>query len=228
MPSGDDLTIVLFFVGTAVSIALAALSAAGWRQWVLFSLAGICFVGGLAWTNLKTVSPSVTSPIGLVATNPFAWFIILMLGAASLRFIQKSVSTRSGNALLEQPRTGTTSEQVEQSSLGEISFKNIIEVYRDRTKIQADELVLHHIGRLVEVSGTLNDTRMPSGKGGDIMVFIKDKDSTSIYAMFANTFYERLSFIPHGTKIIIRGKIKEIDAWSVGLVDCSLIDIEHS
>ncbi len=29
--AGDNLTIVLFFVGTAVSLACAAMSAAGWR-----------------------------------------------------------------------------------------------------------------------------------------------------------------------------------------------------
>ena len=43
--SGDDLTISLFFIGTAISIACAAVSAAGWRHPVL--------IGGLfGWVLL--------------------------------------------------------------------------------------------------------------------------------------------------------------------------------
>jgi hypothetical protein len=76
MQSGDDLTIVLFLVGTAISIALAAMSAAGWRHPALiaslFSLAGMCLFIGVAWPALKTVSPPTTAMVNQVATNPVA------------------------------------------------------------------------------------------------------------------------------------------------------------
>ncbi len=49
--SGDDLTIVLFFVGLAITFVVAAMSQAGWKHKVLivslFIVAGLCFLIGI-------------------------------------------------------------------------------------------------------------------------------------------------------------------------------------
>jgi cyanate permease len=103
MLSGDDLTIVLFFIGTAITIALAAMNAAGWRHPVLirglFGVAAFCVFIGMTWPILKTFSPSTTTIVNQVATSPVAWFVVLMFGIATLLLRPadgwKSVSTQS-------------------------------------------------------------------------------------------------------------------------------------
>lgn len=71
--SGDNLNIVLFLVATTITIALAAMNAAGWRHPILirslFALAGVCFVI-VAWLVLKFVSPAIAATINQVATHP--------------------------------------------------------------------------------------------------------------------------------------------------------------
>lgn len=89
MLSGDNnLAIVLFFIGTAITIALAAMNAAGWRHpgliKSLFVFSGVCVVIGVTWPWLKPVSPVATGIVTQVATNPVAWFVVLMFGIATL------------------------------------------------------------------------------------------------------------------------------------------------
>ena len=85
--SGDNLNIVLFLVATTITIALAAMNAAGWRHPILirslFALAGVCFVI-VAWLVLKFVSPAIAATINQVATHPVSWFVVLMFGLATL------------------------------------------------------------------------------------------------------------------------------------------------
>jgi uncharacterized membrane protein len=88
MLSGDDLAIVLFLAGIAISFALAAMTTAGWRHPILirglFGLAGICFVGAVAWPWVKSISPIVTSIITHLATNPVSWFVVFMFLVATV------------------------------------------------------------------------------------------------------------------------------------------------
>jgi hypothetical protein len=104
MLSGDSsLAIILFFIGTAITIALAAMNAAGWRHPVLikslFGLSGFCVVIGVTWPWLNTVSPAFTEIVNQVSTNPVAWFVVLMFGIATLLLRPtngwKGVSTQS-------------------------------------------------------------------------------------------------------------------------------------
>jgi hypothetical protein len=122
MLSGDDLTIVLFFIGSAISIGVAAVSAAGWRHPVLigalFSLAGACLVIGAAWPALKTISPPVTATVDQVATNPVAWFVILILGMTA--------------SLLFPKRGGRTSRSLEQR--GPLQHVPTVEAVREPPK----------------------------------------------------------------------------------------------
>jgi hypothetical protein len=84
MLAGDDLTIVLFLVGLAATFAVAAMSAAGWRHpaliFGLFGFAVIFFSAGIGWPFLKTISPPTTAIVDQIATNPVAWFVVLILG----------------------------------------------------------------------------------------------------------------------------------------------------
>src|ERR1700720_2507745 len=85
MLAGDDLTIALFLVGTAITFAAAGMTTAGWKHPVvingLFVLAGVFFIAGIGWPflpALKTLSPPTTAAIQHIATNPVSWFVLFI------------------------------------------------------------------------------------------------------------------------------------------------------
>jgi hypothetical protein len=112
MLSGDNLAIFLFFIGTAITIALAAMNAAGWRHPLLirslFGLSVVCVVIGVTGSRFKTVSPAVTGIVTQVATNPVAWFVILMFAIATLLLRPTDGSRTSG-----APKPATSLDFVE-------------------------------------------------------------------------------------------------------------------
>jgi hypothetical protein len=59
---GDDLTVVLFFLGLAATFGVAAISQAGWKHWaivsMLFVLAAIVLSAGIAWPWIKDFWPT--------------------------------------------------------------------------------------------------------------------------------------------------------------------------
>jgi hypothetical protein len=85
--SGDNLTIVLFLIGTAVSLAAAAISAAGWRHPLLIrgllALAAIVAGTGIAWPFLGYLSPRLSVFLSEIATSPVAWFVIIIIGVVA-------------------------------------------------------------------------------------------------------------------------------------------------
>jgi hypothetical protein len=110
--SGDDLTIRLFFIGTAFSLAVAAMSQAGWKHPVLirglFGVAVGLAAVGLGWPSIKTFSPVVTATVDQIATNPVAWFVVFMFGLMAVLFLskpreQKAASNRSSTVVPTQP-----------------------------------------------------------------------------------------------------------------------------
>jgi hypothetical protein len=80
---GDDLTIVLFFIGTAISVAAAAMSQAGWKHRILiygmFAVAAIMAALGALWPLIKGWSPQITGVVAPVATSPVSWFSLIIL-----------------------------------------------------------------------------------------------------------------------------------------------------
>src|ERR1039457_1790230 len=85
--SSDTLTIVLFFIGTAVSLAGTAVNAAGWRHpWLirgLLALSALVAVVGIAWPLLGPQAPRLNVIISEIASNPAAWFVVIMVGVAA-------------------------------------------------------------------------------------------------------------------------------------------------
>ncbi len=87
VPSGDDLTIILFLVGTGLMFGVSAMTAAGWRHPVLifglFGLGALFFAAGIGWPFVKTISPPASEIVRQVAVSPAAWFCVLVLGLAA-------------------------------------------------------------------------------------------------------------------------------------------------
>jgi hypothetical protein len=81
---GDDLTIALFLVGTGVSVAGTAMSAAGWKHpaliYTLIVIGIVMAAIGLGWPYVKAFSPvPVVEIIQDIARSPVAWFVVAMM-----------------------------------------------------------------------------------------------------------------------------------------------------
>jgi hypothetical protein len=242
MLSGDDLTIVLFFIGTAISIACAAMSAAGWKHPVLirslFSLAAVCFFVGVAWPLLKTVSPPATAMVKQVATNPVAWFVILILGmTASLLFPKRGGRT---SGLLEQerpianihtvapapattpasaPATDPTPTPEPKKAFVNVSPAYLIGLYENRTTQEGDDLAAAYIGKWIPVTGRVHDIFEVSGT---LIAQIFDNDEKFISATFSTEGSEKVSHTARGETITVRGEIYSASDRYLKLVKCDL------
>jgi hypothetical protein len=165
--AGDDLTIVLFLIGTAISIACAAMHMAGWRHPLLigglFSLAGVCLFIGVAWPALKTILPPATAIVDQIATNPVAWFSILILGVAASIFlprrrdkisstIEPPVATKISHVSAPTPeilavKAAPTVPQ--RKVFVNVSPSYLMDLYNERTTVPGDALAAAYIGKWI-------------------------------------------------------------------------------
>jgi hypothetical protein len=88
---GDDLTIALFLIGLAGSVAVGGITQAGWKNRPLiislFVISIVLFCAGLAWPLLlKDLFPSIKLLITEIAKSPIAWFVLLMFGFGAALF----------------------------------------------------------------------------------------------------------------------------------------------
>jgi hypothetical protein len=226
MLSGDDLTIVLFLVGTAISIALTAMSAAGWRHPALigglFSLAGVCLVIGVAWPALKTISPPATAMVNQVATNPVAWFIVLMLAVAAplVRPKRNNPASRTPAVVAATPVSEATSVPHQpQRVFIDVSPAYLMDLYKNRTSIQGDALAAAYIGKWLVVTGRVRDIY---GSVDARVALVYDKDDRFISVTFTKEASEKVSQIEQGATITVRGEITNIDLPRLKLQNCDL------
>jgi hypothetical protein len=236
--AGDDLTIVLFFVGTAVSLGCAAMSTAGWRHpaliITLFGLAAICFVFGAGWPAIKEISPpALSAPVHQIATSPVAWFVVLVLGMiASILFPRRRHSRfveskpRELVAPSNQPSKSAervepvkTNEPAEDKIFIDVSPIYLTDLYRGRTSIQADSLAAVYKGKWIAVTGKVNDI---SDAFGGVTIFIVCDDSRMVTAGFPVDKKDKISHMAHGAIISLHGKILDINSYVVKLEECDL------
>ncbi len=85
--SGDTLAITLFLVGTAVTLAVAAMSAAGWRHpyliWALFAGSAMLALAGGTWWLLGPQLPKLHAYLSDITRNPVAWFVLIMVAVVA-------------------------------------------------------------------------------------------------------------------------------------------------
>ena len=219
-------------VGTAISIALAAVSAAGWRHPALigglFSLAGMFLVTGLAWPALKTISPPTTAMVHQVATNPVAWFIVLMLAVAAPLVRPKHNTPAAANRIHEAAAI-PVSEVIPVSPPSkvfiDVSPAYLMDLYKDRTSVQGDALAAAYIGKWIVVTAKVRDIYRLSD---EFVAQVYDSDDRFTSARFSKEGSEKISHIAHGTTIKIRGEILEVDNMRLKLRECDLDQITPS
>lgn len=237
--AGDDLTIVLFFVGTAVSVGCAGMSAAGWRHPVLivglFLLAGACFFFGASWPALKGIAPaSISIPVQQVSTNPVSWFVVLILGLTATlllprrRTFQSTENNRVQKAIsLEPPiiaigidsesHTGRT-PALEERTFVAINPSELVNIFRTRTSVQAKALTAKYIGKWTSITSQITNV---SGNIDWLSVqFYDDEMRVIISATCTKPVSERAIHFTQGATVTAEGQIEEIDGMAIRLKDC--------
>jgi hypothetical protein len=251
MLSGDDLTIVLFLVGTAITVAGTAMSAAGWRHPVLisglFSLAAFCAIAGLGWPLLKTASPAVTTIMNQIATNPVAWFVVLMVavGAALLPprrrdtaiapLEQKGLSAASVSAPVSAPipahtrAPAPTPKPQPQKVFVNVSPSYLLDLYNDRTTLQGDALAAAYIGKWITATFKVYDIGQPHPSIISIQSvereFFDPGGLRWISASFNTESSEEVLLVQKDATITVRGKISSVDKIRVTIDNCELVTI---
>jgi hypothetical protein len=226
--TGDDLTIVLFFVGTAVSIAGAAMSAAGWKHplliWILCSLAGICLVIGVAWPIVKTVSPPATAAIDQIATNPVAWFAVLILGMTASILLPKRRTNEPGAVAISLPVRPTSVATAmptppKEKLFIDVSPAYLTELYKNRTSIQGDVLASAFMGKWISATGSVSDV---TGYDNYSNIVLFDNDRTMISAVCYGETKKKADGISKGRTVTVEGEISAIDDMRVRLENCEI------
>lgn len=234
MLAGDDLTIVLFFVGTAVSFSCAAMSSAGWKHPALiaglFGLATVCFLFGAAWPIIKEALPALVGPVNLIATNPVSWFSVLILGMTASILLPRrrnllprfepepktdQVIGRAKEMAPEPP------QEPKEKILVTVDPIYLMKFYEDRTSIQGDQLAKNYIGKWLRVSGSVGNA---SVKLSSVVATIRLGDGKFLMLLFSEEWIERVSVLIGGQTIEVIGQIDQIADYSVTLKNCELTD----
>jgi len=80
MPEGDDLAISLFLLSLAgPTFGLEAMKAETIERRITFGFLAIIFlIAALFWFQIKKIWPPFTASMASIATNPLAWFVVMM------------------------------------------------------------------------------------------------------------------------------------------------------
>jgi hypothetical protein len=234
--AGDDLTIVLFFVGTAVSLGCAAMSTAGWRHpaliMILFGLAAICFVFGAAWPAIKDISPTALSePVHQIATSPVAWFAVLILGMTASILMPRRRSRQERAT----PQLRVAEHSVPSIVLAKVDKKleplptpqepvfidvkpnDLIHIFRTMTSIQAKALTAKHIGKWISHTSQVTNV---SGDLDWLAVQLYEGTGGIVSAICSRPASERAIHFTQGITVTVQGQIEDIDGISVRLKHC--------
>jgi hypothetical protein len=237
--SGDDLAIFLFFMSLAFGFGFEAVKAETTARRVTFgALSGVCLLAGIFWLQIKTVWPSFTGAVTSVATNPLAWFIVAMFILSVFAF-HSPKKRNIGELRLPPPPAVVAPSVVSASSptvqkvFIDVSPSYLTGLYAKRTSMQGDALAAAYIGKWITVTGQVQDISdfSPMTGSGPLYVQFRDSEEQSISALFpikSAESAEKISRIPHGGAITVRGKIEIIDFMRVKLVECELIEATPS
>jgi hypothetical protein len=237
MLSGDNLTIVLFLIGTAITLAVAAMSQAGWKHplliYSLFFLAAVFAAAGLGWPILKTISEPVTATVNQIATNPVAWFVVLMLGMGATLFHpnRDAKISETSNPLVRTPSPSavvpiavpviehtTESPKEEPREFVDTTPEYLLGLRKEknRTQVQTDKLVEPYLGKWIRVSGTIYDIY-------DSFVVLRDgEESSAVYLMYDMAWKDKFHLLEKRKIIFAIGKIHDISS-DLQLKHCELV-----
>ena len=229
-------------MGTAITIALAAINGAGWKHRALvvalFTLALAFLLVGLAWPliDLKTLSPSIVESIDQISRSPVAWFVVLMVaigssfrrsnhGATAYAVRPSQLVAAQIDSLAEnKPGTETSpkiSNPLQSINSGELTVKNLAALFRGKTSLHVSALIKPYLGKRLSVSGKVGD--VSHLHKDSISVIIRGKDGELVRADFNQDKIEAVSFLQKEAEVTVSGELVEVNAIGIILQDCEII-----
>lgn len=158
----------------------------------------------------------------------FVWLLAVMLGAGAIAPVFGMVVGVVGLVILEVARRREQDTFVAVDDRIEVNVKPkyLLRLYKGHSSIQADKLAEPYIGKWIRVSGRVYD--ITDSLGGCRVSFHQrwldgPGIDLSLTMVFGPEWRDRLSIMKRGTRIKVRGKIKEVNRAWINLTECELV-----
>lgn len=231
--SGDDLTIFLFWLSLAFGLGLEAVKAETVSRRIGFwALCGVCIVTGIFWLQIKKVWPPFTDGVSSVASNPMAWFFLLMFILAVFAFHRpkgrhpattESVGAIAAPALPVVPATTVSppasppsapAPKVEERVFIDTTPQYLMGLLKDRPRVHGNKLTAPYIGKWLRLAGTVDDI-FPG-----FVVLREGIGKPGIYLYFNDDQKERFHLLEVGKQISAIGQIRAVMSQDFEMENC--------
>jgi hypothetical protein len=162
--------------------------------------------------------------------SPVFWTLILGIvfigfpaGFITQSFIERMAINHDRNAI-PQPMLSATmpknaSECKPQDSL-DITPSYLVDLYKNRTTIQGDELAAAYIGKCIAVIGKVRDIRKDSPN--NFFVILGDNEGALIAVRFTAESIGKVLHIPRDTMVKVHGRVYSVDKLGLTLQESEL------
>jgi len=201
----------------------------------IISLVATLFLGGIALSlagyayrndapRLAVVSYVVGA--GFVAGGVLSGIFLLVRAIPPSPIVAE---TRAPSPNLSASRTENRLPASLPTPEANVTPQYLVDLWKNRTKLQAETLVNEYIGKSLKVSGKVYDIRNGYGADSPVIVSFRGKDplrDPALYMQFDKTWKDRLSVLKLGDQITVVGKIDKISDSIpyIDLVQCEIVD----
>lgn len=235
MLTGDDLTIQLFILASAVAILGVAVTQAGWtHKWFvrsLFAAAAALAILAFYWKPIREAHPEIGPPASDIAGNSVSWFALLLIGFGVVFFLD--ILARTGwLEVVSKPRpetivppqngkaTGGPAESTKERVFVEITPKRLMDFYEKNTSLQGDQLVQNYLGKWISLTGTVENV----GVSGLVFVSFNMTDYKHVLICFDKNWERRVSLLTRDQTIRVIGEIGRVSFDHVIMNHSEIVD----
>jgi hypothetical protein len=128
------------------------------------------------------------------------------------------------NATVNINRQASQASPLAERSMVRVSIKDLLNLYREHTQVQAERLVEPYIGGWMRVKGVVNDVvRQDLVEGHYVAIRVEETDE-AVLAEFPESAQEQLPRLLRGDSLEVVGRISKITSGWIGLEDCEFVD----
>jgi hypothetical protein len=220
--SGDDLAILLFFLSCVLAFGLEAMKAeTALRRAVFGVIATTCLLTGIFWVQIKKTWPVFSNHAAVVATNPVSWFVLAMFILSIFAFHRPKNARQTQSARPVPPATtDMKDEPVGPRVYGGVSATDLLEMFKDKTTVQAQALIGSYTRKWIYVTGLVKEVQRY--RDGEVSVALTE-GNTFVAARFIGEGAEMAVHLTKETKISIVGRIMSVENNIVVLRECEFI-----
>jgi len=218
--------------------ALALLYGIGWLSGTVIGIAVVVVLvlaGVLRYRRKVSATPKaeVAEPAVSTATTPRFIAVPLPSFVAALGAIGIGAAIGVGGWWLLSTLQTTSSPQQSPPSVQNRSFINVspdylIQILRDHTDVQGQKLLQQYMGEWMKIEGTVANVASVSGSAIVILnVHNSIRPPFSFGLAFNKDWFDRASSLTIGDRIVVIGRLYEIDLASLRLTDCEFQFSQH-